>query len=73
MFDMTSPGQTPLDEEERAGLKLAIYTREELDRAEFESIANAEIWAVRRLRFRLRWRTPLRTLMSGSRSSARAG
>jgi len=45
VFDMTSPGQTPLDEEERGGLKLAIYTREELDRAEFESIANAEIWA----------------------------
>lgn len=42
---MTAPGQTPLDEEVRAGLKLAISTRGELDRAEFENIANAEIWA----------------------------
>ena len=45
MFEMTSPGQTPLDEEDRAGLLLAISTRGELDRAEFECIANAEIWA----------------------------
>ncbi|MHB1164483.1 MAG: mobile mystery protein B [Candidatus Nanopelagicales bacterium] len=45
MFEMTAPGQTPLDEEDRTGLKLAISTRGDLDRAEFENIANAEIWA----------------------------
>jgi fido (protein-threonine AMPylation protein) len=40
-------GQTPIDEDEAAGLRLQIRTREALNRAEEANIVKALLWAGR--------------------------
>lgn len=50
MLDPTGPGQTPLTDEQKAGLLLPLSTRSELNIAEAESIANARTWAIVRSR-----------------------
>lgn len=50
MLDPTGPGQTPLTDEQKAGLRLPLTTRAELNAAEAESIAKARTWAMVRSR-----------------------
>lgn len=73
MFETTAPGQTPLADADRAGLRLPVATRGDLDRAEFENIASADIWATVRSRpfttqqvLRVTWLKTLHARMYGA-------
>jgi Fic-DOC domain mobile mystery protein B len=50
MLDPSIDGQTPLDEDQKAGLLLPVVTQGELNAAEADAILKARIWAMVRTR-----------------------